>query len=273
MSVKLNNVEKEYEMDHFNLSLDGVSSLITGASGGIGFSVCSAFLAKGAIVIATDLRKVPEMEELEKEYGDKFCFVIADLTKKDDMLKCINLINTHRISVLFNNAAIFSMAPFLESNTEEYEKVFSLNVKAMFQLMQAVASSIIQNKQKGSIVNLSSQAGRRGEPLVSHYCASKAAVISYTQSAALAFAKNNIRVNSIAPGVVDTPMWDHVDKLFAKYENRVLGEKKKLVSEAVPMGRMGSPEDIAGVALFLASNLSNYVTGQTINVDGGSVLS
>ena len=124
----------------------------------------------------------------------------------------------------------------------------------------------------GSIINLSSQAGHRGEALVAHYCATKAAVISYTQSAAFALAPMNIRVNAISPGVVDTPMWETVDKLFAKFEGKAIGQKKREVGEAVPLGRMGVPADVAKVAVFLACDQLAYMTAQTIGVDGGSVL-
>lgn len=120
---------------------------------------------------------------------------------------------------------------------------------------------------------MASQAGRRGEALVSVYCASKAAVISLTQSSGLDLIKHAINVNGIAPGVVDTPMWEEVDALFARYENRPLGEKKRLVGEAVPFGRMGLPEDHTGAALFLASQDSDYVVAQTLNVDGGNWMS
>ena len=120
---------------------------------------------------------------------------------------------------------------------------------------------------------MASQAGRRGEPLVAHYCASKAAVISYTQSAALAMAPHGIRVNGIAPGVVDTPMWGTVDALFAKYEGLAIGEKKKAVGLAVPLGRMGDPKDMCGAAVFLASEEAGYITAQTLNVDGGNWMS
>ena len=125
----------------------------------------------------------------------------------------------------------------------------------------------------GKIINMASQAGRRGEALVSIYCASKAAVISLTQSAGLDLIKHRINVNGIAPGVVDTPMWAEVDALFAKYEHRPLGEKKRLVGEAVPFGRMGLPDDHVGAAVFLASSDSDYVVAQTLNVDGGNWMS
>lgn len=108
---------------------------------------------------------------------------------------------------------------------------------------------------------------------MSHYCASKAAIISYTQSAALAMAPQRIRVNAISPGVINTPMWAGVDALFAKYEHLPLGEKKKQVGQAVPLGYMGEPTDIAGAAVFLASDEASYITAQTLNVDGGNVMS
>ena len=125
----------------------------------------------------------------------------------------------------------------------------------------------------GKIINMASQAGRRGEALVAVYCATKAAVISLTQSAGLDLIKHRINVNAIAPGVVDGEHWDHVDALFAKYENLKPGEKKKLVGEAVPYGRMGTAADLAGMAVFLASADSDYVVAQTYNVDGGNWMS
>ena len=112
---------------------------------------------------------------------------------------------------------------------------------------------------------MASQAGRRGEPLVAVYCATKAAVISLTQSAGLDLVRHRINVNAIAPGVVDGEHWDHVDSLFAKYENRPLGEKKKLVGEAVPYGRMGTPEDLTGMAIFLGKNYLDQTDRQDIN--------
>jgi NAD(P)-dependent dehydrogenase (short-subunit alcohol dehydrogenase family) len=143
----------------------------------------------------------------------------------------------------------------------------------MFFVMQKVLARMVAQGTRGAVINMSSQAGRRGEALVSHYCASKAAVISYTQSAALAMAPHQIRVNSISPGVIDTPMWAGVDALFARYEQLPIGEKKRRVGLDVPLGYMGAPQDIAGPAVFLASDESSYVTAQTLNVDGGTVMS
>ena len=151
--------------------------------------------------------------------------------------------------------------------------MFDVNVKGMFFVMQAVLRQMVEAKLRGAVINMASQAGRRGEALVAHYCASKAAVISYTQSAALAMAPHGIRVNAIAPGVIDTPMWQQVDALFAKHEGLQPGQKKLAVGQAVPLGHMGVPEDIAGAAVFLASDAASYITAQTLNVDGGNVMS
>ncbi len=138
---------------------------------------------------------------------------------------------------------------------------------------QAVAAQMVKQGRGGKIINMASQAGRRGEALVTVYCATKAAVISITQSMALSLAKEKINVNAIAPGVVDTPMWDQVDALFAKYEGLAKGEKKKQVGLDVPLGYMGKPEDMTGCALFLASADADYITAQCYNVDGGNWMS
>jgi D-sorbitol dehydrogenase (acceptor) len=132
---------------------------------------------------------------------------------------------------------------------------------------------MIERGKGGRIINMASQAGRRGEPLVAVYCASKAAVISLTQSAALDLVKYGINVNAIAPGVVDGEHWDGVDAFFARYENKKPGQKKREVGAAVPFGRMGTAEDLTGMAIFLASDEAQYILAQTYNVDGGQWMS
>jgi galactitol 2-dehydrogenase len=136
--------------------------------------------------------------------------------------------------------------------------------------MQAVAREMIKQRRGGKIINLASQAGRRGEPLGAAYCASKAAVISFTQSAGLALIQHGINVNAIAPGIIDTPMWDVVDREFSRIEQLPIGEKKRRVSLAIPIGRMGRAEEVAACALFLASSEADYVVAQTYGVDGGN---
>jgi NAD(P)-dependent dehydrogenase (short-subunit alcohol dehydrogenase family) len=151
--------------------------------------------------------------------------------------------------------------------------LFSVNVRGLFFMMQAVARQMVGLQRRGVIINLASQAGRRGEAPSSIYAATKATVISLTQSAALALIGRGIRVNAIAPGVIDTPMWDQVDAIYARLEHLPIGEKKRRVGALVPYGRIGRPGEIAGAAVFLASDDAEYVVGQTLNVDGGNVLS
>ena len=164
------------------------------------------------------------------------------------------------------------MASIDEVTQEDYSRQYDVNVGGTIFATQA-AVPLMKKRGGGSIVNFSSQAGRRGEPNIVIYCSTKAAVISITQSMALELASDNIRVNAVAPGVIDTPMWDVVDSQFAKYENKPLGQKKHEVGEAVPLGRMGDPADVADPCVFLASDDARYITGQTLNVDGGNWMS
>lgn len=252
-------------LDAAPTDLTGKVCIVTGANGGIGQSVCAHFLALGATVYATDVGAVYDHDDAVK-YQD------FDLLDEAGLAACVDWVKSLKPDVLFNNAALFDMGSVLEADLVQYDRLFGLNVRGLYALMQSAAVSMTETEKAGSIINMASQAGHRGEALVAHYCATKAAVISYTQSAALALAPHKIRVNAISPGVIDTPMWKDVDALFAKFENRPLGEKKRLVGEAVPLGYMGDPADVARVAVFLASEQSAYMTAQTLSVDGGSVL-
>jgi NAD(P)-dependent dehydrogenase (short-subunit alcohol dehydrogenase family) len=258
--------------------LKGKHAILTGAAGGIGLAVASAYLPQGARCTVADLgmQPTPELAALMGRHPDTLAYVPTDVRQMESIAALIAAAQTRfgPVTTLFNNAAIFDMAPLLQSDEAMYDKLFAVNVKGAFFVMQKVLAHMVdQGVSGGSVINMASQAGRRGEALVSHYCASKAAIISYTQSAALAMATHKIRVNGIAPGVINTPMWAHVDSLFAKYENLPIGEKKKRVGLAVPLGYMGDPTDICGAAVFLASDEAAYITAQTLNVDGGSVMS
>jgi D-sorbitol dehydrogenase (acceptor) len=252
-------------------------ALLTGAGGGIGAAVAAAYLREGAYCSVVDLSAQPsrEIQGLMAQYPERLQYIAADITQSKDIAWLIgqSVERFGSIHILFNNAGIFEMAPLLESDEAMFDKLFAVNVKGSFFVMQKVLAHMVEQQTRGAVINMASQAGRRGEALVAHYCATKAAIISYTQSAALAMAPHHIRVNAIAPGVIDTPMWAHVDALFAKYENLPLGEKKKQVGKAVPLGYMGDPTDISGAAVFLASEEASYITAQTLNVDGGNVMS
>ncbi|MCO4838992.1 MAG: SDR family oxidoreductase [Rhodobacteraceae bacterium] len=244
--------------------LTGKVCLVTGASGGIGASAVAHFAALGATVYATDIADT---------FDGLATYHPFDLLSDTDLSACCDWIEQIKPDVLFNNAALFAMGSVLDSgDLDQLDKLFGVNVRAFYAVMQASAKSMVANKQQGSIINLASQAGHRGEALVAHYCATKAAVISYTQSSALALAPHKIRVNAISPGVIDTPMWATVDALFAKFEGKEIGQKKREVGASVPLGYMGSPDDVARAAVFLASEQSSYLTAQTIGVDGGNVL-
>jgi D-sorbitol dehydrogenase (acceptor) len=244
--------------------LTGKVALVTGSIGGIGASAVAHFAALGATVYATDVADDFDGPATYKRFG---------LLNDADMDACADWIAQIKPDILFNNAALFGMGSILDGgDLDQLDQLFGVNVRAFYAVMQAVAKSMVANGQQGSIINLASQAGHRGEALVAHYCATKAAVISYTQSTALALAPHKIRVNAISPGVIDTPMWKTVDALFAKFEGKDIGQKKREVGEAVPLGHMGDPADVARVAIFLASDQSAYMTAQTIGIDGGNVL-
>lgn len=252
-------------------------ALLTGAGGGIGLAVAQAYLEQGAVCTVADVAPTAPaaLAPLLAAHAGRLQYLSADVTQSaqiDAMLAAAEA-RFGVAHVLFNNAAIFDMAPLLESDEAMYDRLFAVNVKGLFFVMQKALARMVAREVKGAVINMASQAGRRGEALVSHYCASKAAVISYTQSAALAMAPHGIRVNAISPGVIDTPMWQHVDALFARYEGLAKGEKKKQVGLAVPLGYMGAPSDVAGAAVFLASDEASYITAQTLNVDGGNVMS
>jgi D-sorbitol dehydrogenase (acceptor) len=256
------------------MKLEHKVAVVTGGARGIGAAICRRYADEGASVAVADIL-ADEAEALAREIGRGAFAVQLDVTKRASIDAMVETVvgRAGSIDILVNNAAIFGMAPLLEITEASYDQQFAVNVKGLLFTLQAVAAQMVRQGRGGKIVNFSSQAGRRGEPLVAVYCASKAAVISLTQSAGLALIKHGINVNGIAPGVVDTPMWDQVDALFAKYEGLPIGEKKRQVGAAVPLGRMGTPEDLTGAAVFLASADADYVVAQTLNVDGGNWIS
>ncbi|MDG4852387.1 MULTISPECIES: L-iditol 2-dehydrogenase [unclassified Mesorhizobium] len=249
-------------------------AVVTGGAQGIGAAIVRGFAAEGAHVVIADMA-LDKAEALARELEGKATALqldVRDLASIEAMVASVT--RTHGgIDILVNNAAVFDMGPLLEISEKSFDLQFSVNVKGLLFTLQAVAKRMVAQGRKGKIINMASQAGRRGEALVAVYCATKAAVISITQSAGLALIKHGINVNGIAPGVVDTPMWDQVDALFARYENLPIGEKKRQVGLAVPAGRMGDPDDYRGAAVFLASSEADYVVAQTLNVDGGNWMS
>jgi len=254
--------------------LQGKSALVTGAARGIGKAFAQAYVDEGATVAIADI-DLDRAQETAAELGDSAYAVRMDVTDQASIDQAIDSVvaRAGKLDILINNAALFDLAPIVEITRESYERLFSINVAGALFTLQAAARQMIRQGHGGRIINMASQAGRRGEALVAVYCASKAAVISLTQSAGLDLIKHRINVNAIAPGVVDGEHWDGVDALFARHENLPLGEKKRQVGQQVPYGRMGTAQDLVGMAIFLASADSEYVVAQTYNVDGGNWMS
>jgi D-sorbitol dehydrogenase (acceptor) len=254
--------------------LEGKSALITGSARGIGRTFAEAYIREGATVAIADIN-FERAEHTAIELGASAYALKIDVTDQASIDQAIAAADakTGGIDILVNNAALFDLAPIVGITRESFDTLFAINVSGTLFTLQAAAKSMIARGKGGKIINMASQAGRRGEALVAVYCATKAAVISLTQSAGLDLIRYGINVNAIAPGVVDGEHWDGVDAKFAKYENRPLGEKKRLVGEAVPFGRMGTAEDLTGMAIFLASKEADYIVAQTYNVDGGNWMS
>ncbi|MGQ0485646.1 MAG: L-iditol 2-dehydrogenase [Hyphomicrobiales bacterium] len=256
------------------MRLEGKVAIVTGGARGIGRAIAEGYAREGARVCIADIAHEAAAETARDTGGGAFA-VRLDVTRLDSIDALVAEVEAKAggIDILVNNAAIFDLAPIEEITEKSYDRIFAVNVKGLLFSLQAVARRMIARGKGGKIINMASQAGRRGEALVAVYCASKAAVISITQSAGLGLIKHRINVNGISPGVVDTPMWDEVDAMFSKHEGLPKGEKKRRVGEAVPFGRMGKPEDHVGCAIFLAGAESDYVVAQTFNIDGGQWMS
>lgn len=251
--------------------LSGKKALITGSARGIGLAFAKAYIAEGASVAIADIN-VELARETAEALGDAAIAVEMDVTKQESIDKAVSEVIEQFgcIDILINNAAIFSANPIVDISRKDYQMAFDVNFGGTLFTLQAVAKHMIEKGIRGKIINMASQAGRRGEGLVAVYCATKAAVISLTQSSGLDLIKYGINVNAISPGVVDGEHWQGVDAFFAKHEGIEPGQKKREVGLAVPYGRMGVAEDLAPMAVFLASSDSDYVVAQTYNVDGGN---
>ncbi len=253
------------------MRLAGKTALITGAARGIGLELARAYIAEGASVALADINGAAA-EAAVDSLGPQAIAVQMDITRQDSIdagfAQVLNKLG--HLDILVNNAALFSAAPIAEITRPDYERLFAVNVAGTLFCMQAAARHMIARGKGGKIINMASQAGRRGEGLVAVYCATKAAVISLTQSAGLNLIAHGINVNGIAPGVVDGEHWDGVDAFFAKYEGKEPGQKKREVGAAVPFGRMGTAADLTGMAIFLATPEADYIVAQCFGVDGGN---
>jgi D-sorbitol dehydrogenase (acceptor) len=252
--------------------LAGKIALVTGAVGGIGAAVAAGFAREGALVCVADLSPA-KVRAAAAELGSGAFGVAVDVSDLKSIQSMVDEVTQYagHIDILVNSAGVFRAQPWFEITADEFDRTFAVNLKGLLFVSQTVAQHMIE-RGTGSIINLSSGAGRRGDPTSVVYAASKAAVISVTQSAALSFAANGVRVNAIAPGAILTPMWERVDAEYCELKGNPKGTMTATFVAAVPLGRMGQPSDCVGAATFLACDESAYITGQTLNVDGGLFL-
>jgi acetoin reductase-like protein len=249
-------------------------AIVTGGAQGMGKAISLRYAGEGASVVIADrnLEGAEATAQQIEQGGGKAAAVAVDVRDQAQVQAMIDAAVSQfgGLDILVNNAGVGKIIPFLETTEADWDFMFDINCKGLLWCSQAAARQMIEQGRGGKIINLASQAGRRGEALVLAYCASKACVISMTQSMALALAPHKINVNALAPGIVDTPFWDEVDKQFAKLLNMEIGEPKRTFVQSIPLGRIEQPDDVAGAAVFLASSDADYITQQTLNVDGGN---
>jgi NAD(P)-dependent dehydrogenase (short-subunit alcohol dehydrogenase family) len=257
-------------------TLDNKIALITGAASGMGKAMALGYAREGAHVAIADLNvdgAKAVVEEIEAAGGSASAKALNVSNPEESKAIVEEIVGEHgTLDILVNNAGIGLIKPIEETTPDEWDRIFNVNVKGLFFLTQA-ACAPMRAQRSGKIINMASIAGRRGEALVAAYCASKATVISITQSVAMAMAPYGVNVNAMAPGIVDTPYWKEVDKQFGGITGKAEGETFKDAAAGIPLGRTSVPEDIVPMAIFLAGPGSNYITAQTYNVEGGMVMS
>ncbi|WKN44302.1 3-oxoacyl-[acyl-carrier-protein] reductase [Tunicatimonas pelagia] len=242
--------------------LSGKTALVTGASRGIGYAIAQKFAEQGANVAFTYLSSVEKGETLEKELGEYGIKAKGYRSDASDFSAAEQLINSvvadlGSLDILINNAGITQDTLLMRMNEEMWDKVIDVNLKSVYNTVKAALRTFLKQKS-GSIINLTSVVGIKGNAGQANYAASKAGIIGFTKSVALELGSRNIRSNAIAPGFIETEMTDKLD------EKTVQSWR-----DAIPLKRGGSPDDVADCALFLASDMSTYITGQVLQVDGG----
>lgn len=251
----------------------GKVALVTGAGSGIGRGIALAFASEGARVAVNDIN-LAAAEAVAAEInaaGSTGLAVVADVTDEVQVQGMVRaaLDNFGGIEILVNNAGGGAIAPVLEMTVEEWDFTINVNARATFLCSREVARHMVESRVQGRIINISSQAGKTGALFMGAYCAAKAAILTFTQVLGLELARYGINVNAVCPGVVDTPMLQELTGNLAKRGKRTPDQILKAMLNAIPLGRLETPEDIAGVVKFLASDDAAYITGQAINVCGG----
>lgn len=249
------------------IDLTGKTALITGGSRGIGAACVEQFVKAGADVAFTYATNSTAAEELKRKFGNssvKIKSYKVNVKFEEEIKQCVEEVKKDfgTIDILVNNAGIWKRAPIDIISLEEWKETLDTNLTGTF-LFSKYVVPVMKERKQGRIINISSTAGQRGEAYYSHYAASKGGMISFTKSLASELGKFNINVNSVAPGWVLSDMTQHI------FDDVIQREKELSI---IPLGRVASPEDIAGPVLFLASDLAKHITGEILNVNGGSVL-
>lgn len=256
-------------------NLEGRVAIVTGGGRGIGRAIALRLVREGADISVVDLdlasaeSVVAEVDAL----GRRGVAVHADVTKAADTRRIVEetAAALGRIDILVNNAGVQRLATLLETTEADWDLIMTVNVKATWLCSKAVAAYLIEQNQGGRIINASSRAGKTYSSLpIGAYVTSKHAIVGFTRQLALELAPYRITVNAYCPGVVDTPMWELIDRVVAERQGVPIGSVKRKAVEAIPLGRIEQPEDVAKLVAFLASDESDYMTGQAINITGGS---
>ncbi len=261
--------------------LDGVVTLVTGAGRGIGRAIARRYAAEGARVAITDVHErnlESTLEELRAAGAEAEAWRsdVGDPAQSREMVERVAR-RFGRLDVLVNNAGVVRVRPLLELTPEDWDYVNDVNARGLFFALQAAARRMLEQaplgagRPQGKIVNIASIGGRIGRPMFAAYAASKAAMISITQSGASGLAPQ-VTVNAICPGVVDTEMWKQIDREWTESDGRPTGSAWRDRIAGIPMQRPEMAQDLTGMAVFLASADSDYVTGQSYHVDGGLVM-
>jgi meso-butanediol dehydrogenase/(S,S)-butanediol dehydrogenase/diacetyl reductase len=274
-------MEEDFEVGLNMINLSGKEAIVTGGGSGIGRGICSVLALAGANVLVTDISGKGAKDTLKHcGYGDKFRARQMDVTDENSIDEIISehIKNREKIDILVNNAGIIGSEGWSNReipNSQDWTEVYEVNVRGVVKVSERVSKEL-QNQKHGKIINIASIAARQGSPDSPHYSTSKAAVVSWTQSHALQMAAYNVNVNAVCPGLIWTPIWESIARKRSQFGGSLKTEGLKgkdlfdqFVKAWIPLQREQTPEDIGNIVAFLASDLAENITGQSINVDGG----